>query len=206
MFYLLDRITLPALVTGITISPVQAGLAQTQAEKEHNRISPGFIVADFQTVPLSSKSFDLAYSIEAFVHAPHPARYFAETARLLRPGGRLVLIDDVLSENAAPETEPHRLWLDAYRQGWRLPGLRTASWIAAEAARHGLIKVRDRSLSAWLRLRTIPNWAAKFLLKNGFKLPLRHAIWGSLLGSLALQHCLKAGLVEYHLLVFERQA
>ena len=206
LFYLINHIPLPAMAAGLTISPAQARLARNQALKETNRHTIGFAVADYQTVPLQEKTCDLVFSIEAFAHATCPACYLAEAARLLRPGGRLVLIDDFLSATVLPKTETHQRWLDAFRQGWRLPGLRTPVWVAVEAARHGLIQIKGRDLTTWLKLRTLPQWTADLLLNVGSKLPIRHAIWGSMLGSLALQHCLKAGLVDYQLLVFERQA
>jgi cyclopropane fatty-acyl-phospholipid synthase-like methyltransferase len=205
LFFLLRRITPPVLAIGMTISPVQAGMAQSQVLRESGEKPIGLIIADFQAAPLPTNFMDLAYSIEAFTHALYPASYLEETARLLRPGGRLVLIDDFLSETILPATDEHRLWLGAFRQGWRLPGLHTPAWVVAEAARHGLVQVRGRILTAWLKLRTFPDWAANLVLKVGVKLPLRHAIWSSLMGSLALQHCLNAGLVEYRMLVFERQ-
>lgn len=206
LFALIKKIPIRACAVGITISPAQARTAENLALKENHSHACRFVVADFQAVPLPAKALDLAYSIEAFAHAPDPTCYLAETARLLRPGGRLVLIDDFTSDEIHPQTGAHSLWLDAYHQGWRIPGLRSPAWVRAEAAALGLVLVRDQNLTPWLRLSTVPNWAVNPLLKFGSNLPLRHAIWGSMVGSLALQHCLKAGLIEYHLLVFERRA
>lgn len=205
LFYLLKHLQQPSFALGVTISSAQAEMAQVQAAKENNAHCFGITVADFEAVPLPGGTFDLAFSIEAFAHAVQPVRYLAEIARLLRPGGRLVLIDDFLSAAVPPKTETHRRWLNSYREGWRLPALHQADWVAAEATRHGLVQIRERDLTPWLKLRTLPNWAANLLLRMGSKPPVRHAIWGSMLGSLALQHCLKAGLVEYRLLVFERR-
>ena len=39
--------------------------------------------------------FDLAFAIESFVHADPAAAFFAQAAHALRPGGALVVIDDV---------------------------------------------------------------------------------------------------------------
>ena len=155
---------------------------------------------------MQTNAFDLVFSIEAFAHAPHPEHYLTEVARLLRPGGRLVLIDDFLSSTILPGSETQLRWLDGYRQGWRLPGLRTPVWVTAEADRHGLAQVKGFSLTSWLKLFTLPEWAANLLLRIGHNLPWLHAIWGSMLGSLALQHCLQAGLVDYQMLVFEKRA
>ena len=205
LFYLLKKIPSVTCAFGVTISPIQARLSRVHKLKEANQQSIGITVADFQMVPMQTNAFDLVFSIEAFAHAPHPNYYLAEAARLLRPGGRLVVIDDFLSATIFPVSETHQRWLATYRQGWRLPGLRTPVWVAAEAVRHGLTLVEKRNLTKWLKLLTFPEWAANLLLRIGLNLPWRHTIWGSMLGSLALQHCLKAGFVDYQMLVFESQ-
>jgi hypothetical protein len=54
-------------------------------------------------------------------------------------------------------------------------------------------------------MRLLPDSLARWLLRAGSHLPLRHAILPSLLGSMALQQCLQMGLIRYHYLVFERR-
>jgi SAM-dependent methyltransferase len=48
---------------------------------------------DMERLPLQDASVDLALLSQALHHAPHPARAMAEAARILRPGGRLLLLD-----------------------------------------------------------------------------------------------------------------
>jgi hypothetical protein len=53
-------------------------------------------------------------------------------------------------------------------------------------------------------LRALPDVPARVLRTIGEKIPARHPIVPSMLGSLALQQCLKMGIVEYRMLVFAR--
>lgn len=48
-------------------------------------------VADIQQLPFSDAAFDTIISCETVEHVPDPARAVCELARVLRPGGRLLL-------------------------------------------------------------------------------------------------------------------
>jgi SAM-dependent methyltransferase len=209
LFYLLEHLYKPAYGVGLTISPLQARLAR---QRSHQLTLEGaclFVEADFLSPPLADV-FDLAYSVEAFVHAPAPERYFEQAARLLKPGGRLVLVDDFLVDAPIParnvrSTEQTRLrWLEAYRQGWHVPNLCTAAQVTVLAQACGLHLVHELDLTPYLRLRHLPEGLASRLLYLGEKLPFNHAILPSMLGSMALQQCLKMGWISYRLISFEK--
>ena len=87
------------------------------------------VQADARAMPLSDAAFDVATCRVAAHHFTEPARAFAEIARVLRPGGILVLVD-----NCAPE-EPE---LDAFIN--TLETLRDAS------------HVRNHTLEGWRAL------------------------------------------------------
>ena len=52
-------------------------------------------VAGAEAIPLPDHSIDLAFSTIAFHHWADPARGLREVARVLRPGGGLVIIDNI---------------------------------------------------------------------------------------------------------------
>ena len=98
--YLAER--RPVEVVGVSISPAQVRLAERYAAQGGPR--PGtvrFETADFTALPDDLAGFDLAFAIEAFVHADPAAAFFREAARALRPGGALVVIDDVRTGDPA---------------------------------------------------------------------------------------------------------
>lgn len=48
---------------------------------------------DLEDVPIRDAAVDLAFFSQALHHAPHPGRAVAEAWRILKPGGRIVVLD-----------------------------------------------------------------------------------------------------------------
>jgi ArsR family transcriptional regulator len=48
---------------------------------------------DLEEVPISDATVDLAFFSQALHHAQHPERAVAEASRILKPGGRIVVLD-----------------------------------------------------------------------------------------------------------------
>lgn len=65
----------------------------TQLAKDNNIDNLQYILGDIEGVPLPESSADLALLSQALHHANHPRKAIAEAFRILRPGGRLVVLD-----------------------------------------------------------------------------------------------------------------
>ena len=196
--YLADR--RPVEVVGISISPAQIRLADRYAAQGGPR--PGsvqFRVADFTELPSDLPDVDLAFAIESFVHADPAAGFFREAARVLRPGGALVVIDDVL---VGDPSDPR---LDDFRKGWHAPAVTSVEEAAELAADAGLDLVGSRDLSPLQRLRRPRDrfiGAAQPLLRLG----RGRSMWAdSMVGGDALQRLHLDGVLEYRLLRFVRR-
>ncbi len=202
LFYIYPRLQNPAPALGLTLSPVQARLAQESAKQlglqDHIRFAEG----DFTSVPLPSASLDAVYSVEAVCHAVDPESYFREASRLLRKGGKLILVDDY--QAVRPFSANENKWLNAYIDGWYVPGVRTIEQVISFANKNGLQLTKNEELTSHLRLRNLPDFLASTLLFLGEKLPVKHTIVPSMLGSMALQQCLYMKVVEYRMMVFEK--
>jgi len=204
VFHLLARLALPAQVIGVTISRAQAEIARATAHKLGHDRACVFVEGDFLAPPVAS-GLGAVYSIEAFCHAVSVEEYVAQAARMLAPGGLLILCDDFLSMFAFLEPSPAgQRWLRAYQQGWHVPNLRTVLNVKAFASEHNLNIVNDRDLTPLLKLRALPDWLATALRALGERLPAWHPIVPSMVGSMALQQCLQMKLIEYRFLVFEK--
>ncbi len=202
LFYIHPRLQNPAPALGLTLSPVQAKLAQESAKQLGLQDQIRFAEGDFTSVPLPSESLDAVYSVEAVCHAVDPEKYFKEAGRLLRKGGKLILVDDYQAARSFSSRETK--WLKAYIDGWYVPGVRTVEQTIAFANNHGLRLKKNEELTPHLRLRNLPDLLARTLLFLGEKLPIKHAIVPSMLGSMALQQCLHMKIVEYRFFVFEK--
>ena len=85
----------PLRGTGITLSPVQAALAADRIRALGLAERLTCLEGDYTSLPAGVPPADLAFAIESFVHGPSPRDFFAECARLVRPGGALVICDDL---------------------------------------------------------------------------------------------------------------
>jgi len=202
LFYIAPRLKTPALALGITLSPVQAQLANRFAKQNKMEKQIIFAEGDFTHVPLKPETLSAVYSVEAIVHAQEPERYFQEASRLLQHGGKLIIVDDYQTARSFSPAETN--WLNAFKNGWHVPGVITVEQAALFAKRHQLRLLKNDNLTPHLHLRNLPNFLARALRFIGKHLPLRHAILPSMLGSMALQQCLHLKIIEYRFLVFEK--
>jgi SAM-dependent methyltransferase len=195
--YLADR--RPVEVVGVSISPEQVRLAERYSAQGGPRLGTvRFRVADFTDLPGDLAGFDLAFAIESFVHADPAAAFFREAARVLRPGGALVVIDDVCAGDPA---DPR---LADFRAGWHAPNVVSVDEAAGLAADAGLRLVQSDDLSALQRLRR-PRDRAVAAAQPLLRLARGRSMWAdSMVGGDALQRCHLDGVLEYRLLRFAR--
>jgi SAM-dependent methyltransferase len=85
-----------AIVTDVDLSDVHLQIAQ---ENFHVRGLTGrFVHHDAESLPFENDSFDLVYSNGVIHHTPNTRRMVAEIFRVLRPGGRAIVM--VYAENS----------------------------------------------------------------------------------------------------------
>ena len=186
-----------ALLVGLTLSRAQAQLAA------HKTAGSAYIIeGNYLAAPIATASCDFVYSIEAFAHAPDAGAYFSEAARLLRSGGRLVLIDDHVARMTSCASE--QSLLEDFRAGWGVPSIASVEALAAAAARHDLHLLRDADLTEWLRVRALPWRIVAVLLRRTRIWWRRDPVLSATVGSIALQALLARGVIRYRCLVFER--
>ncbi|MFD5085204.1 methyltransferase domain-containing protein [Kitasatospora sp. NPDC058201] len=100
-----------AQVTGISVSGRQVERANALADRLGLADRARFEHADATDLPFAEASFDAVIALESIIHMPDRAHVLGQVARVLRPGGRLVLTDFFERE---PIPENGRAAVDRY--------------------------------------------------------------------------------------------
>lgn len=135
-----------AHVTALTISPVQHEYALQHAPPSENL---EYVLGDWLTNNLPSDHFDAVFAIECASHMADPQKFVTEAARVLKPGGRLVVCAWVASEQTSPRNVRHLLE-PICREG-RLAHLSTAREYVQLIEAAGLVLSNFEDLSRRVR-------------------------------------------------------
>ena len=198
--YLAQR--LPLHGTGITLSPVQVRFAESRTASLGLADRVRCIEGDYTALPPGIAPADLAYAIESFVHGTSPERFFAEAARLVRPGGLLIVCDDVRRETGSRDAAR---FIERFERGWHVNSLLTQDELRRAASAAGFAHEATTHLSPYLELRRLRDRAIAALVAVVGWLPMRSTGLAPLIGGSALQTCLANGWIAYDLTVFRRR-
>lgn len=138
-----------ASVVGITPVASQVVLASRFAARRGLDSRVEFQQADYTAVPWADGSFDVVWSLESLCHADDKAAFYRETARLLRPGGRVVLAEYL--RTARPLNAPDERLLQQWLAGWAIPDLDTPAEHLGHLAAAGLVEPRLEDVTAHTR-------------------------------------------------------
>lgn len=174
-------------VTGITLSPVQA---QRSTELTENQGLSGRVKTEVRNA-LDTKFpddyFDVVWSLESGEHMEDKHKFMKECARVLKPGGKLVMLVWCLRETTPPLKLSERFAIRRIMEEYCLPRVAPASEYDTEMVRSGLrgVEVKD-----WTK-RAAPFWgevarSAAFNPK-GWAV-LRKYGWPLLRSTLAMRH------------------
>ena len=163
-----------ASITGLNISEYQVGKCSEYNRKAGMEHLCSVVHGDFMAIPAEAQTFDAAYHIEAFPHAPNKVAAYAEVFRVLRPGAVFAGFEwcvTPLYDGANPE---HRELMQRIEYGNALPEIASFTDVTdgLQAAGFEVIEVRDHALGddverPWyrpleggaLKLRSLPRTA-----------------------------------------------
>ncbi|MGF1425652.1 methyltransferase domain-containing protein [Kitasatospora sp. LaBMicrA B282] len=121
--------------TALGLEP-HPGLRAVAEQRARDVDSPaGFLDGDALALPLPDAELDVVRCERVLQHLTEPARAVAEIARVLRPGGRVVLLDTdwptFVLHPAAPEVRPALAAVTQATAATPDAGRRLAGWLAA---------------------------------------------------------------------------
>ena len=143
------------LCLDMTAAMLQVGKAAAEKQGLHNM---AFVQGDAEKLPLLDGGFDIVISRLAFHHFAHPARCFSEMARVLKIGGKLVVIDMEAAEEPLREIEDE---IETLRDPSHICNLSEEEFTEMFRENRLTITTMDCtelpvSLSAWLALTNTP--------------------------------------------------
>ena len=131
-------------VTGVSLSPVQIGMAKENLAKMAPGVSVRFLEMDGEKLdfPGEDGTFDAVWISEALSHFPNKELFFMHALRLLKPGGKWVCVDWFKADNLGPALL-NGVIADIER-GMLLPPIRTvADYVAMFTSAGGRILFVD---------------------------------------------------------------
>jgi SAM-dependent methyltransferase len=141
---LIAEVARPRSLTAVNITLSQLVAGRARLDESGARA----VNADATRLPIRDASIDGVISVEAAFHFPSRARFFAEVARVLRPGGVLAMSDVPTQRNPRGPLElasgltQLRVW------GLGSQAVATADEVAHQARAAGLVDVRTELVGA----------------------------------------------------------
>ncbi|MFM5917413.1 MAG: SAM-dependent methyltransferase [Novosphingobium sp.] len=123
----------------VNIQPMHIDIGRREVEARGLTDRVRFLEADFTRIDAPAASADAMFSLEGLSHGPDKQAFFNESARLLKPGGRLVLFEYFTKEE--PLTAAQHRRLEKFKAGWAMPSLPRVSTYRQLAAQAGFSAV-----------------------------------------------------------------
>lgn len=187
-------------VLGITLSAKQVQTATKKAIQENVQEKATFKVLDYTCTGLPANTFDVVWAIESVCHIDNKKLFINEAARVLKPGGRLILADGFAFKSPKNQSEQNDMvcWL----KGWGVQSLDQAADFESSLKEEGLENIRFYDITSNVipssRLLYWVSWPAIPLSKMGEWLGWRQSSQTANLYSARCQYqTLKKGLWQY---------
>jgi tocopherol O-methyltransferase len=133
-------------VIGVNLVAFQTLRARRLAAAKGISTRAKFLVADYAQTPFASASFDVVWGLESIVHAESQEMFVREAARLLRPGGRLLIAEYTARESPVLSTDEQQL-IASGLNGWAMTRILTPGEYTALARKNGFDDVTTYDLT-----------------------------------------------------------
>ena len=134
-----------ARVTGITIVPRQVNTMQKFIAKNGIK-NVDFLEASYFDMPFEDNSIDVVWSIEAVCHAQDKSQFYKEAYRVLKPGGKLLIGENL--RTARPLVQEKEALLMEIFNSWAIPDLDTFEEHRSHAIGSGFKTFESKDVTA----------------------------------------------------------
>jgi tocopherol O-methyltransferase len=138
-----------ATVVGVTPVRTQVERARRTIAKRELAHAVSVEQADYTATHFPNASFDVICALESVCHTRAKAASNRESARLLRPGGRLVVAEYMRARRPLPAAD--EALLTRWMHGWMIPDLDTMQGHGQHALDSGLSDIEVRDITANMR-------------------------------------------------------
>lgn len=192
---------------GLTLSETQRARAQGEAQRRGVARDCRFHRRSYDRpmFDLAPGGADLVIAVESLSHSPDPRITIANWAAALRPGGRLVVVDDVPFETLADSDADFA----GFRAGWQCPAIARREAIVSSLSENGLTLEREVDLTPLVRQRS-EVWLERLVRINRRARALlawtgAGQLIDSLHGGLMLERLYRRGVMRYRLVLARRR-
>ena len=152
-----------AFTYGVSPVKTQIDKARRIASERQLERQCQFTEADYCQVPKPAASFDLVWACESLCHATDKAQFYQEAARLLRPGGRLVVAEYIRYDR--PLSAKQEALLHDWLHRWAIPDIDSTKehHINLEKAHFSDILIEDYTPYTFISLKNLYQLARRWL-------------------------------------------
>jgi tocopherol O-methyltransferase len=138
-----------ARVLGLNLTPTQLITARSIAAKRRGGPDLGFVVGDYQQLPIPNSSIDIYWSLESIEHTTDPERMIEEAYRVLKPKGRMVVAGTLKGRDLLKPQEVEQLQVGMDVAGC-FSQLRTADEIRQIMENSGFVNVKSYDYTGYV--------------------------------------------------------
>jgi cyclopropane fatty-acyl-phospholipid synthase-like methyltransferase len=171
-----------AVVVGITPVASQVHRARRIAVEQGVADQVWFAEEDYTHTSFADASFDVIWAVESVCHAVDKQAFYREAHRLLRPGGRLGMVEYM--RVARPLPDDGEALLQNWLSGWAIPDLATAEehrgWADDMFSDVQLVDITSRVRRSLARLyrMAVAAWPVELALWGlGLRTEVQHGNW-----------------------------
>jgi tocopherol O-methyltransferase len=142
-FYLAKKYN--CTVHGISLSEKQIAQAQQYAIENNLGNTLFFTAGDYCDTPYPSNNFDVVYAIESSCHAAQKIDFLKEAYRILKPGGKLIVLDFFWTGNE--KSEQDKKVMQQWCSSWAIENMAYQKQFLQDYTTVGFTKITAKNIT-----------------------------------------------------------